>query len=88
MDKSLRFLKNVIDTRAAQTDKKPAIPSYGYRGSDTKPPSVSTGADHTTLKETVMYTGTKMLGISTLHKSNAIPVFSEEEIIDHAKMRR
>jgi len=34
------------------------------------------------------YTGTKMKGISTLHKSNAVPVFSDEEIIDIATMRR
>ena len=34
------------------------------------------------------YTGTKMLGIGTLHKSNAIPVFNNEEAIDMAKMRR
>lgn len=34
------------------------------------------------------YTGTKMIGIGTLHKSNAVPVFSDEEAIDMAKMRR
>ena len=34
------------------------------------------------------YTGTKMLGIGTLHKSNAVPVFNNEEAIDMAKMRR
>lgn len=34
------------------------------------------------------YTGTKVLGISTLHKSNGIPVFSQEEAIEISKMRR
>ena len=34
------------------------------------------------------YTGTKVLGISTLHKSNGIPVFSQQEAIDISKMRR
>jgi hypothetical protein len=29
-----------------------------------------------------------MLGIGVLHKSNAVPVFSDEEAIDIAKMRR
>jgi len=29
-----------------------------------------------------------MLGIGTLHKSNAVPVFSQEEALDMAKMRR
>ena len=35
-----------------------------------------------------VYTGDKMLGIGTLHKSNAVPVFSSEEAQDIAKMRR
>jgi len=35
-----------------------------------------------------VYTGTKVLGIATLHKSNAVPVFSSEEAVDISKMRR
>ena len=34
------------------------------------------------------YTGTKVVGISTLHKSNGIPVFSQEEAVEISKMRR
>ena len=34
------------------------------------------------------YTGEKCLGISVLHKSNGIPVFSQEEVISISKMRR
>lgn len=34
------------------------------------------------------YTGTAMLGVSVLHKSNGIPVFSKEEILSIARMRR
>jgi hypothetical protein len=29
-----------------------------------------------------------MIGIGTLHKSNAVPVFSEDEAADMARMRR
>lgn len=35
-----------------------------------------------------VYTGTAVLGIGTLHKSNGVPIFSEEEALDIAKMRR
>ena len=35
-----------------------------------------------------IYTGTKIKGIGTMHKSNAVPVFSDEEAQDIAKMRR
>jgi hypothetical protein len=35
-----------------------------------------------------VYTGTKMLGIGTLHKSNAVPIFSSDDAKDQANMRR
>lgn len=35
-----------------------------------------------------VYTGTKMLGIGTLHKSNAVPIFCNEDAKDQANMRR
>lgn len=34
------------------------------------------------------YSGTAMIGIGQMSKSNAVPVFSKEEAIDIAKMRR
>jgi hypothetical protein len=34
------------------------------------------------------YTGTKVKGIGTMHKSNAVPIFSDEEAIEISKMRR
>jgi hypothetical protein len=34
------------------------------------------------------YTGTKVLGIGTMHKSNAVPIFSNEEAISISTMRR
>ena len=39
-------------------------------------------------KDIPQYTGTKILGIGTMHKSNAVPVFSNEEAHDIATMRR
>ena len=41
-----------------------------------------------TKKETMMYTGTLVKGIATMHKSNAVPVISQEEATDIANMRR
>lgn len=34
------------------------------------------------------YTGTKVLGIGTMHKSNAVPIFSNEEAVSISTMRR
>ena len=49
--------------------------------------SVNTGGN-ALLKPNPVYTGTKVKGIATMHKSNAVPVFSDEEAIDISKMRR
>jgi len=35
-----------------------------------------------------VYTGTLIKGIGTMHKSNAVPIFSDEQAVDIAKMRR
>jgi hypothetical protein len=34
------------------------------------------------------YTGTKVKGIGTMHKSNAVPIFSDQEAVDISTMRR
>ena len=49
--------------------------------------SVDTGGN-ATLKPAKVYTGTKVKGIATMHKSNAVPVFSDEQAVDIARMRR
>lgn len=51
-------------------------------------PSLSTDNNNTFKKQIPTYTGTKIIGIGTLHKSNAVPVFSNEEASDIARMRR
>jgi len=50
-------------------------------------PSRDTGGN-ATLKEPKVYTGTKVKGIATMHKSNAVPVFSDEQAVDISRMRR
>jgi hypothetical protein len=51
-------------------------------------PSLRTGAGTAVKKEILTYTGTKVKGIGTMHKSNAVPIFSDEEAHDISKMRR
>jgi hypothetical protein len=41
-----------------------------------------------TVPKPKVYTGTMVKGIATMHKSNAVPVFSNEQAIDISKMRR
>jgi hypothetical protein len=35
-----------------------------------------------------VYTGNKILGIGTMHKSNAVPIFSDEQAVEISRMRR
>ncbi len=51
-------------------------------------PSLVTPGGNCAKKEVIQYTGTEMLGIGQLHKSNAVPVFRTEDAADIARMRR
>jgi hypothetical protein len=51
-------------------------------------PSRGDSTGNAVLKPSQVYTGTKVKGIATMHKSNAVPVFSNEEAQDIARMRR
>lgn len=84
---SLRNSKKVkLSTHTPSMQLSPKIPV----GRDTRHiPSVDTGIKGAvSSKPPQIYTGTKIIGIGTLHKSNAIPVFSDEEAKDIARMRR
>jgi hypothetical protein len=61
-----------------------------YRRSTPKYESLNGGADMAiaTKSPDKMYTGDKMLGITLLHKSCLQPVFTKQEAIDAANMRR
>jgi len=50
--------------------------------------SLDTGWVPCTKTTDKVYTGSAVVGIATLHKSNGVPVFSQQEAEDVAKMRR
>ena len=81
----------------AETKRKKRAMSAGtyvapkslHRGADLpKIPSLPFTGGPCTKPEQKVYTGTKVKGIGTMHKSNAVPIFSDEEAIDISKMRR
>lgn len=51
-------------------------------------PSLNSGYHDTAKREVHKYTGDKMIGIGTLHKSNAVPIFSSDDAKEQARMRR
>ena len=77
------------------TTKKPQVefteykPTQPYRRGDTSHiKSLETTAHNCTKPEKKEYTGTLIKGISTMHKSNAVPIIDAEQAKEHANMRR
>lgn len=51
-------------------------------------PSLATTLGPCTKAPPKVYTGTAIVGIGTMHKSNSVPIFSKDEAHDIATMRR
>ncbi len=82
--KPTKILK-IVKTNNTLTGYKLSAPA----GRETvRLPSLSTGENGGTKSSPKVYTGTKVVGIATMHKSNAVPVFSDEQAVEISKMRR
>lgn len=67
----------------------PTVVGFVQRDTGPRPPSLNswvTGA--TSMRTGNVYTGDKIIGIGTMHKSNAVPIFSDQEAQEIATMRR
>ena len=69
-------------------EKSVYVETKGYRRETPHIPSLSTGVGTAVKAPDKVHTGNKIIGIGTLHKSNAVPVFSNEDAIAISKMRR
>ena len=96
LDASWTELKKKWDVDAEEKRKKRALAAEPLDYKLTAPegrftthhiPSRDTGGN-ATLAPAKVYTGTKVKGIATMHKSNAVPVFSDEEAVEISRMRR
>lgn len=70
---------------------KELVPSAVFQSDTKQYPSKGTGIGVASKKESPVYTGEqKLLGISTMHKSNMVPIFEDNKqlAIEIARMRR
>jgi hypothetical protein len=67
---------------------EPYVPAPNFHRETPKIASLPFTGGPCTKPEKKVYTGTKIKGIGTMHKSNAVPIFSDEEAVDIASMRR
>lgn len=65
-------------------------PPQSYRRETPYIPSANDGVDSgfAIKPPEKVYTGTAMKGIGVMHKSNSVPIFSDEEAVAISKMRR
>lgn len=86
--------KKKVNYWASKKKKEPEFkeytPNYSYARGDTSHIKSADDASkgNTNLPEKKLYTGTLVKGISTMHKSNAVPIIDEQEAKDHSSMRR
>lgn len=66
----------------------PAKKPEPYRRETIRHPSLDTGRGIAAAVEAQAYTGDAMIGIGQMHKSNAIPVFRQDDAEALSKMRR
>lgn len=80
--------KTYLEVDCKSRPKDLVLKSEVYRRETIYHNSLNSKKYDTFKKEQHYYTGDKMKGIGTLHKSNAVPIFTDEEAIDQANMRR
>jgi hypothetical protein len=84
-----QLLKKYPVKQIAKT-KPTYMPEKAFVRETPKYPSLDTGLGTATkpINDQKVYTGTAIKGIGTMHKSNAVPIFSDDAAIDIARMRR
>lgn len=98
LDESWKELQKKWDIDAEDKRRRRALAAEPLNYSLSAPPGRSTSSNIKSLntgeagvsthRASPVYTGTKVKGIGTMHKSNAVPIFSDEEARDISSMRR
>jgi len=88
LDASWNALLKKYETKPVPTTAKTPVQSKPFVRETPHYPSLNSGHHDTAAKPAKVYTGTKMLGIGTMHKSNSVPIFSDQEAVEIATMRR
>jgi len=97
LDKDWRELQNKWGVEAEDKKRRRAMSAEPLQYNLTAPggretrsiPSRNTGEmGVSTSRQVQYYTGDKIKGIGTMHKSNAVPIFSDEQAVEISSMRR
>lgn len=83
-----KLMQKYAPKKAVASGVKPYTAPKPYVRETEYIPSRDTGFHDCTKKQQQTYTGSNMIGIGTLHKSNAVPIFSQDDAIEISRMRR
>jgi hypothetical protein len=64
------------------------LPDYQVSDHRSRYPSYGDQVGHIPARAEKTYTGSLIKGVATMHKSNAVPIISDEQAIEVARMRR
>lgn len=88
-DEYLDYIQGKYKPKQRTTEFKEYKPELGYRRETQHIPSAGMGVGVATKQESQKYTGDLIVGIATMHKSNAVPIMrGTTQAEDIAKMRR
>lgn len=83
------WLAKYKDVKPKQISRKVYVPPKPLVRTTAAIPSMDSGIGNATKPiEGKRYTGNKIIGIATMHKSNAVPVFDAEDCVAISNMRR
>jgi hypothetical protein len=80
--------RKIVTTKLVSTNTLPKLKAPPGRETPHYQSIATPGGNCTKPIHSKVYTGTAMKGIGTLHKSNAVPVFTDEDMVAQAAMRR
>jgi hypothetical protein len=94
LEESWKALQKKWGTETEEKKRKramtaePYVPSASFRRETPKISSLPFTGGPCVKPEQKVYTGSAIRGIGTMHKSNAVPIFSDEEAVEISQMRR
>lgn len=82
------FTGKASDELYSYTDKKETTMDINSHRLASNLPSKEEQSGVASKKDRMIYTGSKLIGIGSLHKSNLVPVFQADDCVDLSHMRR
>lgn len=82
------YVKGLLHKGKIVASRETYKPAKSYHRETPVYPSKDSGIGVAVLPPKKEYTGTLIKGIATMHKSNAVPIISDEQAVDIARMRR